>query len=275
VTRPRPAWSTAFARDAVAPIAPLAPVDDVTAEWAWGSSTGAGVRVAVIDSGIDGDHPAVGPVQGHVAISQAEDGTLVFDTEPHEDAYGHGTACAGIIRSVAPDCELYSIKVLGPLLQGRGPVFVAGLRWAIEHGMHVCNLSLGTTKRDYFAILHELADQAYFKNIVLVSAANNLPTPSFPSMYSSVVSVASHDVKDDDLFYYNPSPPVEFGALGIDVRVPWRGGASLTVTGNSFAAPRMTGVIATILGRHAGLTCFQVKGILRALAANVVREEAR
>ena len=95
---------------------------------------------------------------------------------------------------------------------GSGRMFAGGLRWAIEHDLRVPNLSLGTTKRDYFAILHELADAAYFRNIVLVTAANNYPQPSFPSMYASVVSVACNDEQDPFKFQYNPSPPVDFGA---------------------------------------------------------------
>jgi subtilisin family serine protease len=248
------------------------PVEDITPDWAWGGSSGGGVKVAVIDSGIDGSHEALGrPIQGYVAINETDDGRLVYDTNEHQDAFGHGTACAGIIRGLAPDCEIYSVKVLGKMLRGRGAEFVAGLRWAIENGMQVCNLSLGTTKRDFFAALHELADLAYYRNTILVAAANNMPIPSFPSMYSSVISVASHDVRDDDLFYYNPAPPVEYGALGIDVRVPWRNGAWMTVTGNSFAAPHITGLVARILGKRPQLTLFQVKGILRALAGNVSR----
>ena len=267
----RPAWSSQFAAEAVRTLTPLAPMEEITPDWAWGGSSGSGVKVAVIDSGIDASHPAVGGVSGYVAITQGEGG-LAHETEPHADSFGHGTACAGIVRALAPDCELYSVKVLGRL-GGRGEIFAAGLRWAIENGMHVCNLSLGTTKKDFFAVLHELVDLAYFRNVVLVTAANNMPIPSFPSMYSSVISVASHDIKDDDLFYYNPAPPVEFGALGIDVRVAWPGGGSMTVTGNSFAAPRLTGVTAKILAKHPGLTLFQLKGILRALAANVVHED--
>lgn len=270
-----PAWSEPFTEQARPNLLRAVALRQVDREWAWGGATGAGVKVAIIDSGVEGSHPRVGGrLVESVAVEIRDEEAHVVPDDP-VDLFGHGTACAGIIRSLAPECELYSVKVLGPLLQGRGPVFVAGVRWAIEQGMHVCNLSLGTTKRDYYAILHELTDLAYFRNIVLVSAANNLPVPSFPSVYSSVISVASHDIKDDDLFYYNPSPPVEFGALGIDVRVPWRRGGWITVTGNSFAAPRITGIVAAILGSHPGLTCFQVKGILRALAANVVREEAR
>lgn len=266
----RPAWSSQFAPEARQALTPVPPLDDITPEWAWGGSTGEGVKVAVIDSGIDAEHPDAGSVQGYVAITEGPDG-LVYDTSPHEDAYGHGTACAGVIRSMAPGCELYSVKVLGAGLTGRGPVFVAGLRWAIENKMNVCNLSLGTTKRDYFGVFHELADRACFEGIHLVAAANNMPIPSFPSLYSSVISVAAHDERDPYLFYYNTRPPVEFGAPGIDVRVAWAGGGYITATGNSFAAPHITGIVARILGKHPGLTLFQMKVILRALSGNMAR----
>jgi subtilisin family serine protease len=269
MSRWRPAYSDPFAPGAIPREEPILPLDGVTRDWAWGGSTGQGVKVAVIDSGIDADHPDIdGQVSGYVAITQGSDG-LVYDTAPHGDLFGHGTACAGIIRAFAPNCELYSVRVLGSGLIGRGAVFAAGLRWAIEAGMHVCNLSLGTTKTDFFGVLHELADLAYFQRVILVTAANNAPRPSFPSVYASVISVASHDEPDSERFYYNPRAPAEFGARGIDVRVAWQGRDWITSTGNSFAAPHLTGIVARILSKHRSLTPFQVKAVLRALAANV------
>jgi subtilisin len=272
----RPAWSSAFAPDAITELEPVPPLDEITPEWAWGGSTGASVKVAVIDSGIDADHPAIGErIGGYVAITDGPLG-LLHDTEPHEDSYGHGTACAGIIRSLASECELYSVKVLGSRLTGRGATFAAGIEWAVENGMDVANVSMGTTKKNFFGALHSLADRAYFKNTMLVTAANNMPVPSFPSLYASVISVASHETTHDPyLFYYNPSPPVEFGAPGIDVRVAWAEGGWITATGNSFAAPHVTGIVAKILGKHPDLTLFQMKTVLRSLAANMRREKER
>lgn len=266
---PDPAYSTPFRDSSLQRLSALQPIEEITPEWAWGKSTGKGVKVAVIDSGVEAAHPAVGHVEGYVKIEQDVDRTLKVDTEPHEDCYGHGTACTGIIRSLAPECEIYSVRVLGPMLTGRGAVLAEGIRWCIANGMHVVNMSLTTQKKEFFGILHELADEAYFRNIMLVTAANNIPVPSFPAVFASVFSVASHDENDPELFFYNPSPPVEFGAYGIGVRVAWRGGGYLTSTGNSFAAPHITGMIARILANHPGLTPFQVKFILRALAANV------
>ena len=273
MTDSAPAYSAPFLRGALKLLAAIAPLDVMTAEWAWAGSTGRGVKVAVIDTGIDAHHPAVGDVAGYVSIKLVDD-EIVEDRSLHVDESGHGTACAGIIRSLAPECELYSIKVMGPALIGRGQIFVAGLRWAIEEGMQVCNLSLGSTRREYFGVLHELADLAYFRKVVLVTAANNYPMPSFPSVFSSVVSVASHDGTDPHSIYYNPDPPVEFGAPGMDVRVPWLNGGWLTMTGNSFAAPHVAGLIAQILAKHPNLTPFQVKTVLRALSSNVLHEDA-
>jgi subtilisin family serine protease len=242
----------------------------MTPEWAWGGTTGKGVKVAVVDTGVDAAHPQIaGRVAGYVGVDVAAGGEIVFDEAPHGDAVGHGTACAGIILAIAPECELYSVRVLGPGA-AKGAAFIAGLRWVIDARMQAANLSLGTTKRDFFATLHEVTDEAYFRNVVFVTAANNFPIPSFPCEYASVVSVASHAVPDPYVIFYNPTPPTEFGAFGIDVPIAWKGGGTLTATANSFAAPHVTGLVARILEKHPALTVFQTKTVLRAVSANVV-----
>jgi subtilisin len=270
MTSPRPAWGGAFEPGVLEAIDALPGIDDLTEDWAWGGATGAGMRVAIIDSGVDGAHPGLpGGVQRYATVEDGPGGIVVSETE-HADVFGHGTACAGIVRSLAPDCEIMSVRVLGPRLRGRGEVFIAGLRWAIENGANVCNLSLGTTRKEHSAELHEVADLAYFKRVVLVTAANNMPVESFPSLFSAAISVAAHGDGAARGHYYNPNPPVEFGAPGIDVSVLWPGG-HITATGNSYAAPYISGLAARLLSKHPELTVFQVKTVLRALAANVRR----
>src|SRR6266536_6457928 len=109
----------------------------VTREWAWAGATGAGARVCVLDSGIETDHPLVGDVQKSVAISIEGDEVIIEDNDTAGDLCGHGTACAGVIRSLAPDCELVSVRVLGAGYTGSGVVLLEGLRWAIEQGYDV------------------------------------------------------------------------------------------------------------------------------------------
>lgn len=268
----RPAWSSQFSPDSLRQIECIGPIAQIDREWAWGGSTGRGVRVAVIDSGIEHDHPAVaGSVGGGVVIEfdpQAEAQVRVIPDEAPRDIFGHGTACAGIIHSIAPEAELYSVRVISSDLTGKAMQFAHGIRWAIEHDMGVANMSLSTSREEYFGLFHELADDAYFHNIMLVSAVNNIPAPSYPSLYSSVVSVAAHEGQDPFTYYYNPAPPVEFGAPGIDVHVAWLDKSTSVSTGNSFAAPHMTGIIALIRSKHPELTPFQVKTVLLACATN-------
>ncbi|MEO6714092.1 MAG: S8 family serine peptidase [Mycobacteriales bacterium] len=267
----QPAWSEAFTPDRLTPIRALALPEPITADWAWGGATGAGVKVAVVDSGVDGSHPYVKGIAGGVALEYDPDapGSVRFDDSPHDDLFGHGTACAGLIRALAPDCELFSVRVLGRKLSGKGLVLAAGIRWAIDNHMNVVNLSLSTKSAELFGPLHELVDEAYFRGVLLVSAVNNSPMPSYPSLYSSVISVAARSNDGPQTFAYNPEPPVEFGAPGFDVDVAWLDGAVITATGNSFAAPVVAGYVARTLSKHPGLTPFQVKTILHAVADNV------
>jgi subtilisin family serine protease len=129
-------------------------------------------------------------------------------------------------------------------------------------------LESGKRPREYFSVFHELADAAYFRHMMLVSAVNNVPAPSYPLQYSSVFSVAAHTGKDPFGFDYNPAPPIELGAPGIDIEVAWLGGTTIEATGNSFAAPHIAGLVARVLAKHPGVTPFEMKTILRAVANN-------
>ena len=243
--------------------------EQVTRDWAFGDSTGKGVRVCILDSGIESGHPRVGEFNGSVAFHRLEDGEFEVQEDGEGDLCGHGTACAGIVRQLAPECSLFSARVLGAGFKGSGPVLLAGLRWAVEQGFDVINMSLSTTKRQFAELLHELADRAYFNNTVLVASAHNMPVESYPWRFSSVVSVGSHEETDPLTFFYNPSPPVEFFARGVNVEVPWIGGTRIRSSGNSFATPHMSGICTLILAKHPELTPFQLKSVLYLIASNV------
>lgn len=251
-------------------------LEDLSPDWAWGGATGRGVRVAVVDSGIQADHPALDgcvEVDTGVMIELGPDGNPRETPGPHDDAFGHGTACAGIIHGFAPEARITSVRVLGRNLSGRAGAFLRGLGWAIDSGFDVVNLSLGTTKRDWALAFYELCDAAYFRGCFVVTAANNVNRVSYPSLYGSVTSVACNLATDPFRFHWNPEPPTEFLARGIDVDVPWAGGGRMTATGNSYAAPHIAGIAALIRSKHPQLRPFQVKTVLWATAANV--REAR
>lgn len=264
-TRPVPAWSL--------PPGDAPPVEAdptwraaVTREWAIGGSRGA-VDVCIVDSGIDPAHPLVGPLaSAHAVVREGDEVTIVPDQVG--DVCGHGTACAGIVRALAPDCRLHSVRVLGQGATGAADLILAGLRHAIEAGHRVISLSLSTTKRRFAEELHELADLAYFERTILVASAHNLPVDSYPWRFSSVISVGSHEERDPLVWYANPDPPVELFARGVDVEVAWPGGGTLRCTGNSFAAPHVAAVAALVLAKHPELTPYQLKSVLHLTATN-------
>jgi subtilisin family serine protease len=211
----------------------------------------------------------VGDVQQSISVSVEGEEVTIDEEDTEGDLCGHGTACAGVIRSLAPKCELVSVRVLGAGYTGSGRVLLEGLRWAIQQGYDVINMSLSTTKQKFAGLLHELADTAYFRRTMLVASAHNMPVESYPWRFSSVISVGSHEGQDPFEYYANPSPPVEFFARGVDVEVAWNGGARLVCTGNSFATPHIAGIAALVLSKHPELTPFQLKSLLYLTATNV------
>ena len=264
----RPAWS--LAREAVPGIALDNPLPDrVDRDWALGGATGKGIKVCVLDSGVELGHPAVGDVAGATAISLDENGETIAEPDTEGDLCGHGTACSGVIRSIAPEAEIYSVRVLGAGFTGSGKVLLAGLRWAVEQDYDVINMSLSTTKKAFSELLRDIADIAYFKRTLLVASAHNMPVESFPWRFSSVISVGSHEEDDPLVFYANPDPPVEFFARGVNVEVAWLGGSTITATGNSFATPAISAIAALVLSKHARLTPFQLKSVLYLISTNV------
>jgi subtilisin len=266
---PRPAWS----RDSiVVRLASVPRMAELTPEWAWGGATGRGVRVAVVDSGIDASHPdlhgCVDPAGG-VSVELDRSGRPTLVAGPHTDSFGHGTACAGIIHELAPEAVVTSVKVLGPTLGGSAEAFLEGLRWAVEQRFDVINLSLGCRRRDWALAFHELCDRAYFNGTFVTTAASNVESVTYPSLFSSVASVAANMASDPFRFHHNPEPPTELLARGIDVEVLWLHHGRVVTTGNSFAAPHIAGIAALVASKHPGLRPFQMKTVLWATSANV------
>lgn len=243
--------------------------EEITPEWAFGDTRGAGVRVCVLDSGVDADHPQVGPVEVSMGVAVDPGGRARVVSVDAVDTAGHGTACAGVIRSLAPKCALTSVRVLTAGVQGGGAALLAGLRWAIDEEYDVINLSVSTSKATLRLGLAELCDEAYFKRSIICASAHNLPVESYPWRFAAVVSVASHQERHLRGHYYNLLPPVEFFAPGVGVKVPWAGRTTLRASGNSFATPYMSGLCALALSAHPGLTPFQLKTLLYLTAGNV------
>ncbi len=212
--------------------------------------TGAGIKIAVIDSGIDASHPRLESLKITDSIAFEERGGEIVALEGEgQDAYGHGTAIADIIHQCAPEAEIGSFRVIDARSLSKTNLICAGVREAINRGYHILNCSFGCRGLAKFIIPHkEWADEAWLKGVHAVAACSNVDSTEaeWPAHFANVIGVDLADTDTDDVFY-RPDHLVSFSARGENVDVAWLGGGIQRQTGTSFSAPRVTASIARIL----------------------------
>jgi hypothetical protein len=206
---------------------------------------GQGVRVAVLDSGINALHSHVREVAGGIHVRRHEDGTLEFDPD-FRDLLGHGTAVAGVIRAKAPEVVLYAVRVFDRELRTQSAAVAAAIRWAIEHGMHAVNISLGTERAEHREVLQDACDEAVRRGMILVAAAGDGEQEWFPASFANVIAVAGDERCAWDEHFYCPDEAVPFRAHPSPRPLPGRP-QSLNLRGHSFAAAHITARVARIL----------------------------
>lgn len=230
---------------------------------------GRGVRIAVLDSGVENRHFALDDLKLVDDVAIVEDGRkLAVVPGEGRDLYGHGTAVAGIIREAAPEAEIGSIRVLGESLSSRTAIILEGARQAIERGYHILNCSLGCGIPEHVLKYKTWVDEAFVQGVHVVAACNNVDfgRPEWPAFFTSVLAVNMANTQDRQRVYYKPGHLVEFAACGVDIEVPWAGGALKKVTGSSFAAPRVAGMLACLLSEVPDIDPLQAKALFRHLA---------
>jgi subtilisin len=158
--------------------------------------------------------------------------------------------------------------VLNENLGSRTIIIREGVRQAIDRGYHILNCSFGCGVMEHIFQYKEWIDEAYLKGIHIVSACNNnnYRKPEWPGYFPSVVTVNMARTSDTSALFYKPGQLVEFAACGVNVRLPWNRGSSKEVTGSSFAAPRVAGMLAGLLSEFPGLTPLEAKSVLHRLA---------
>jgi hypothetical protein len=234
---------------------------------------GQGVRVAVLDSGINALHSHVREVAGGVRVRWLEDGSLEFDPD-FRDLLGHGTAVAGVIRAKAPEAELYAVRVFDRELRTQAVVVAAAIRWAIEHGMHAVNISLGTERAEHRDVLQDACDEAIRRGMILVAAAGDEEQEWFPASFSNVIAVAGDERCAWDEHFYCPDETVPFRAHPSPRPLPGRP-QNLNLRGHSFAAAHITARVASILQQKPRARLQEIAELLIAQATPMKEAAAR
>ncbi|MBI3563783.1 MAG: S8 family peptidase [Elusimicrobia bacterium] len=222
-------------------------VQRVGAPLAWARTQGDGAAVAVIDTGIDATHPDLaGQVVGGVNVTDPARPDAWADDE------GHGTHVAGTIAGkglngglagVAPRAKLYAVKVLDKDGNGNYSDVIAGIQWAMDHGIKIANMSLGADEGS--EPLHRAVQAALAKGLLIVAAAGNTGgSVGYPGAYPETVAVAAADSSDHVAPFSSRGPEVTYIAPGVDILSTKMGGGSLTLSGTSMASPHVAGMAA-------------------------------
>jgi len=211
---------------------------------------GSGVKVAILDSGIDYTHSDLDDnyIGGYDFVNTDED--------PMDD-HGHGTHCAGIVAAkdngegvvgVAPEADLYAVKVLNSGGSGYLSDVVAGIQWSVDKGTDVISMSLGS---DFRSIpLKKACDNAYSSGVLLVAAAGNdgyspgKGNVGYPARYDSVIAVAATDISNTRASFSSTGPDVELAAPGVSVKSTYPGEEYAIKSGTSMACPHVAGTAA-------------------------------
>jgi subtilisin len=241
----------------------------VNAQAGWArANRGKGVKVAVIDTGIDYNHPEL----KHVVVGGWN--ATSSNGAAWKDDHGHGTHVSGTIAApengagvvgVAPKAWLYGVKVLNANGSGTFSAVIAGMEWAVTNKMHVANMSLGAYKGN--PSLAAAVEAMVKGGVTLVAAAGNSGgAVNFPGAYPGAIAVAASDVNDKVARFSSRGPEVDLLAPGVDVLSTFKGGGYRKLSGTSMATPHVAGLAALAISAKGLSSPAAVRAALTAAA---------
>jgi subtilisin family serine protease len=242
-------------------------VDRVDAEYVWANSsyTGAGIKVAILDSGGDSDHPDLTWAGGAAIVGRNWD-----------DKNGHGTHVAGIIGAddngvgvvgIAPGCDLYAVKI------SRSGSFwlsdiIDGIDWCINNGIDVMNMSYGG---GYAQSEDDACQAAWNAGLLIVAATGNGygAAVEYPAALSSVMAVSASNNSDGLAGFSSKGPEVEVIAPGDNILSTYKGNGYAYMSGTSMSTPMVCGGAALAWSAHPSYSNQQIRNLLKSSAENI------
>lgn len=229
-------------------------IDRIDAITVQSYTKGSTVNVGVIDTGIDYTHP-------DLSLNYKGGYNFVNKTTNPMDDNGHGTHVSGIIAAldntigvigVAPETNLFAIKVLNANGSGYMSDVIAGIQWSVDNGMKIVNMSLGSSVPS--KSLKNACDTAYNRGLLIIASVGNSGNSAgkgnnvnYPARYDSVMAIAAIDINNTRAWFSSTGPAVELSAPGVNIYSTLRGGTYGYLSGTSMAAPHVTGVASLIM----------------------------
>lgn len=206
------------------------------------------MQIAIVDSGVDVGHKRLKncACSGVSLWFDGENERLTI-TDEYGDSLGHGTACASIVHKVEPRVEIVAVKIFHSELSAKEGLLCEGIRWCLDNDIDIINLSLGIQTDSPSQELLGLLEEAFEKNVAVVSAAHNdLRLECYPAHFHTVFGVTWGKVDHHRLYGYLPDSPIEFIAKGTIQRVAWKDGGYSLMSGTSMACAYFTGITAGV-----------------------------
>ena len=245
-------------------------IDRVKAPEAWKTTRGEGVKLAVIDTGIDRTHPDLaGNLKGGW--------NTITKTADFNDDNGHGSHCSGTITAidndlgvigVAPKVDLYGVKVLNAQGSGTFSDVIAGMQWAIDNKMQIASMSLGANQGNQ-SLADAVAAMAKAGVILVAAAGNSGSSVGFPAAYPGAIAVAASDSNNQLASFSSRGVQVAVIAPGVAVKSTHKNGGYATLQGTSMATPHVAGLVALYVATHKGATPAQARAALSASASKL------
>lgn len=221
----------------------------------WSETMGEGIKVGIIDTGVDSDHPEL--------VNRIKDGANFYEgsTDNFEDENGHGTHICGIVAAekngigvvgVAPKADLYVAKAFGKSGKTTFPAIEKSIKWLIEKNVDVINMSFSSANaspqyKSLIAGLHR-------RGISIICAAGNEGelgenTIGYPANFAETVAVSAVDINKNIADFSSRGRAAEISAAGIDIYSTYLDGGYATLSGTSMATPIITGAVAILMGK--------------------------